>query len=88
MKKQSRFPLQKELDYFTHNKDEFLKHYKGQFVLIKGNTLIGGYTTEQEAYQAGVSRYGSETFFIKQVLEDEPIFAHPALTAGLTYARS
>lgn len=88
MKKQSRFPLQKELDYFTRNKDELLKHYKNQFMLIKGNTLVGGYTTESEAYQAGVTRFGSEPFFIKQALEDESIFAHPALTAGLTYARS
>ena len=41
--------LQTELRFYETNKQEYLKLYPGQFVLIKGEQFIGSFTTEKEA---------------------------------------
>lgn len=75
--------LKKELKFFQRNKSRLVKNYLGQFVLIKDNDLIGAYTTEEEAYKAGIEKFGNIPFLIKQVLKEEPTYAIPALTVGL-----
>jgi hypothetical protein len=74
--------LQKELTYFEKHKPEYLKLYKGQFVLIKGEQFEQAFTTDQEAYRAGLEKFGNQPFLIKQVLEDEAKVSYPALTVG------
>jgi hypothetical protein len=58
-------PLQRELEYFQKHKQEYLKLYKNQFVLIKGEKFAGAFTTEAEAYQAGLEKFGNEPFLIR-----------------------
>ena len=72
--------LSKELAFFEKKKSEFLKTYKNQFILIKGNQLINAFTTETEAYKFGVEKYGNDPFLIKQVLGKEEAITIPALT--------
>ncbi len=79
--------LQTELEYFQKHKQEYLKLYKGQFVLIKGESLAGTFTTEAEAYKAGLEKFGNEPFFIKQVLDDDGMVFNPALTVGVLNVR-
>lgn len=74
--------LQKELKYFEKNKQEYLKLYKNSFILIKNEELGGTFTTEAEAYKAGIEKYGNEPFLIKQVLENEQTVSFPALNVG------
>ena len=78
--------LQPELDFYNKHKQEYLKLYKGQFVLIKGDRLIGAFTTDAEAYKAGVEQFGNQPFLIKQVLDDETTVSYPALTVGMINA--
>ena len=80
-------PLQTELEYFQKHKQEYLKLYQGQFVLIKGEVLAGTYTTEAEAYKAGLEKFGNTPFFIKQVLDNDESISYPALTAGVLNVR-
>jgi hypothetical protein len=74
--------LQKELAYYEKYKQEYLKLYKGQFVLIKGEQLVQAFTTGQEAYRAGLEKFGNQPFLIKQVLPDDTKVSYPALTVG------
>jgi hypothetical protein len=74
--------LQKELNFYQKHKQEYLKLYKGQFVLIKGEEFIGVFTTDAEAYKAGLEKFGNQPFLIKQVLEDDSKVSYPALTVG------
>ncbi|HCJ35173.1 MAG TPA: hypothetical protein DHV65_12875 [Ktedonobacter sp.] len=76
-------PLQTELEYFQKHKQEYLKLYHGQFVLIKGEKFAGAFTTEAEAYQAGLEKFGNEPFLIKQVLDDDGTVSYPALMVGM-----
>jgi hypothetical protein len=80
-------PLQTELEYFQKHKQEYLKLYKNQFVLIKGEEFAGAFTTDAEAYKAGLEKFGNEPFFIKQVLEDDGTVSFPALTIGVLSVR-
>ena len=43
---------------------------------------MGSYTTETEAYTAGVEKFGNEPFLIKQVIEKDEEISFPALTVG------
>jgi len=70
--------LETELEYFQKNKQEYLKLYKDQFVLIKGENFAGSFTTEAEAYKAGLEKFGNAPFLIKQVLDDDGTVSYPA----------
>lgn len=78
--------LKRELQYFKTIKGDLLKTNKGQFALIKGEGLLGAFTTMEEAYKEGVARFGTQPFFIKQILEVEVEQTIPALTAHLINA--
>ncbi len=75
--------LKKELNFYSKNKKDYLKTYKGQFVLIKGTKFIGAFTTEAEAYKSGVGQFGNEPFLIKQVVDEDQVVDIPALTVGV-----
>ena len=74
--------LKEELEYFISVKEELLKHYKGQFALIKGKELIGTYTTWEEAFNDAVERFGNAPFLIKPVQEEDEFVQFPALIVG------
>lgn len=78
--------LKTELEVFQTILPNLLKTNVGQFALIKDRQLAGTFTTFQEAYSAGLAKYGNVPFLIKQVLEAEPIQHAPALTYGLIRA--
>lgn len=80
--------LDQELKYFSEHRDELLKACGGQFVLVKGATLVGAFTTEQEAYRAGLEKFGNEAFLIKKVAPEEEVAHFPALVLGLVNASS
>jgi len=75
--------LKTELEFYEKHKHEYLTLYKGQFVLIKGEELRGTFTTDAEAYKAGIEQFGNQPFLIKQVVEDNSDVSNPALTIGL-----
>lgn len=74
--------LQTERDFYDAHKQEYVKVYKNQFVLIKDENFIGAFTTEAEAYKAGVEHFGNQPFLIKQVVENDGTVSFPALTVG------
>jgi predicted ferric reductase len=78
--------LEIELEFFTQHKDEWLRYYKGQFALVKGEELIGTFTTRTEAFSAGIGRLGNVPFLIKVVSEEEETVQFPALTVGMINA--
>lgn len=75
--------LEQELHFFEEQKDELLKHYEGQFALIKGTSFSGAFTTEAEAYQAGINLFGNVPFLIKRVKREETVAHIPAYVLGM-----
>lgn len=80
--------LEQEARYYASRKAEFLKCYEGQFVLVRGETFVGAYTTEEQAYAAGLEKFGNVAFLIRRVEKEEPIARIPALTLGLLNAHT
>ncbi len=80
-------PLEQELEFYDRHREEWLAHYEGKFALIKGETLIGTFTKQEEAYEEGVKRFGRAAFLIQRVVKDEPPEQIPALFLGLLNAR-
>ena len=80
-------PLQPELEYFQQHRQEYLKYYKGQFALIKDQQLAGTYTTEVEAYAAGLEKFGNVPFFIRQVLDTDETVSYPTFVTEVRNGR-
>ena len=78
--------LEQELRYFEAHKKEWLQHYKGQFALVKGEELLGTFTSFEEAFDAGIEKVGNQPLLIKQVLDKDPEVQYPALAVGVLHA--
>lgn len=77
--------LEREQAFYESRKDEYLTHYEGQYVLIHGDEFHGAFTTERQAYEAAVARFGNAAVLIRKVIPDgEPVEAIPALLVGFT----
>ena len=59
--------LDTELKYYQAHQDDLLKTSRGRVVLIRGEMVVGSFPTEEEAYQAGVQRFGNLPFLIVRV---------------------
>jgi hypothetical protein len=79
-------PLEQEIEFFERNYEDLGQKYRGQFVLIKGKELIGGFPTVQEALAEGSRRFGLDSYLVRRVdVNREPV-SIPALTLGLLRA--
>ncbi len=66
--------LQQEYDFFLAHLDEFMKTHLNEFVVIKGEQIIGFFDSYEKSLRAGLARFGSQTpFFIEEVKEEEEI---------------
>jgi hypothetical protein len=59
--------LQVESDTFRRELPRLLAEHAGEYVLIKGDQVVGFWKTEDDAYDAGCERFAPEPFFVKKV---------------------
>lgn len=69
--------LETEFQYFLDHQDELVKKYKGKFIVIKDNKVIGAYDTFVDAYfltqtQEQGAKLG--TFLIQECLPGEECY--------------
>ncbi|MDZ4711121.1 MAG: hypothetical protein SGI89_02210 [bacterium] len=60
--------LEKEFKYYTKNQVELVKKYKGRFLVIKDEKVVGDYIDKVTAYNESVKKYELGTFLIQQCL--------------------
>jgi predicted acetyltransferase len=65
--------LQVESKVFEAHVGEWRSAHMGEFVLIKGEEVIGFYESLDEAFDQGGQRYGMADFFIEQILPAETV---------------
>jgi hypothetical protein len=63
--RRSGLPLIRERRFFEQHRVEFSENYGGQFLLIKGCSLIGAYPDAGSAYQEGMRRFRLEPFLVQ-----------------------
>lgn len=78
--------LIKEVKYYKDHLEELIKHHEGSFVLISDSNLRGAYTTEAEAYEAGVKEIGNKPFLIRRVAREGETAHFPALGLSILHA--
>jgi hypothetical protein len=57
-------------------------------VLIVKGELVGAYDRHEDAYAAGIAKFGNVPMFITRVQLEDPPASLPAMTLGLIGARS
>lgn len=58
--------LEKEFKYYLKNQDELLKKFNGRFIVIKGDKVLGDYSTEIEALSETRKSHEIGTFLIQK----------------------
>ena len=67
--------LANELEHYELHKREWLGQHSGDYVVVKGNRVLGFYSAFETAYRAGATSFGiGADFLVKQILEHEPVF--------------
>lgn len=79
-------PLETELALFARMKEQLLSSHEGKFVLIHGEEFVGAFDSAENAYSAGVARFGQEPFLVKKVTAREEVYRNQALSLGLIHA--
>lgn len=57
--------LEKEFQYYLTNQKDLVKQYKGKFIVIKADAVIGAYSSEEEAYFETKKAHEVGTFLIQ-----------------------
>jgi hypothetical protein len=71
--REASLPLRAELDVFEAHLPGWLDR-EGQHVLIRGQEVVGFFSTRDEALMTGYTRFGIVPFLVKQVVQAEPIY--------------
>lgn len=59
-------PLEREFEYFLAHQNELVQKYRGKFVVIKDERVIGAYDSELEAINETVKKHELGTFLVQQ----------------------
>jgi hypothetical protein len=70
---QGSHPLAAELDVYEAHLPDWVDR-EGQHVLIKGEEVVGFFSTRDEALMTGYTRFGIVPFLVKQIAQVEPVY--------------
>jgi hypothetical protein len=59
--------LDAEYKFYKDNQKELLDKYEGRYVVIQGQSVLGHYSSEVEAYNETRKKYEVGTFLIQKV---------------------
>jgi len=63
--------LEKEYKYFSDHLDEFIKKYKGKFIVLKNNCILGIYDSMPEAISETTKEHVLGTFIVQKCVPEE-----------------
>lgn len=65
--------LKQELETYETHREQLLGEARGKYVLIRGNSIVATYDTEQDAINEGYRQFGNVPFLVKRIaVTDEP----------------
>ena len=67
--------LDLEFKYYIDNQDKLVNEYRGRFIVIKNQEVVGAYSTEHEAYIKTKEKYELGTFLIQLVEQGEQSYS-------------
>ena len=60
--------LEKEFEYYVDHQKQLVEKYRGRYIVVIADKMVGDYSSEAEVYAESVKKYQLGTFFIQQVL--------------------
>lgn len=57
--------LEKEFKYYLDHQEDLIKKYKGRYIVIRNDEVIGDYSTESDAYEQSKKKYKVGSFLIQ-----------------------
>ena len=76
-----------EIERYNELLPELLQSSRGKFVVIKDRELLGVFDSNDDAYEAGLNRYGLTGFLLRPVREKQQVVSLPALQLGILHGR-
>ncbi|MGA2164940.1 MAG: hypothetical protein ABSH36_10790 [Solirubrobacteraceae bacterium] len=65
--------LKQELETYEIHREQLLGEARGKYVLIRGNSIVATYDTEQDAINEGYRQFGNVPFLVTRIAAtDEP----------------
>ncbi len=58
--------LEKEFNYYLQHQKELIEKYKGKFIVIKDDAVIGAYESELEAVKETLKQHELGTFLVQK----------------------
>jgi hypothetical protein len=58
--------LKKEFEFYLRNQEELVKKYNGRVIVIKGETVLGDYDSELQAFEKTSLEHRPGTFLIQK----------------------
>lgn len=58
--------LKKEFDFFVHNQEKLVKKYKGKYIAIKANRVLGEYDSLSDAVKETAKYEDLGTFLVQK----------------------
>jgi len=65
--------LEQEYKCYLGHRKKFVPAHLNQFVLIKGDEVVGFFPSYEDALRAGLKQFGNVPFFIKEVQHKEEV---------------
>ncbi len=59
-------PIEIEFRYYLAHQDELIEKYRGKFIVIHGQKVIGAYDNEKAAIQETVKKHELGTFIVQK----------------------
>lgn len=68
--------LEKEYNYFNIHRDEFIEKFKGKFIVIKNESVLGHFNTMQEAISETSKSHELGSFLVQECIPEEQNIQH------------
>lgn len=65
--------LSREFEFYQRNKDDLLARYRGKYIAVVDESVVGSYDTYQEAVTNTAKQYKPGTFFIQRVTAKDEV---------------
>ncbi len=66
--------LENEFKYYTDHQDELVSKYGGYFIVIKDNSILGAFNSQNEAFDETIKKEKLGTFLIQHCLPGSDSF--------------
>jgi len=78
--------LKDEFQFYLDNQNELLKQYKGSFVVIVGDKVVGAYRSFKDAVLRSAKKYALGTFLVQECTEGDEAYTDHFYNSNVIFA--